>query len=67
MTPANVADGPTGVELMKGEADGLEVLADSAYGSGAVRAALKDRDRCPVIDPLSVTVSDRPRSLPECR
>jgi transposase len=39
ITAANVADGPVGVELMESEPDGLEVLADSAYGSGATRSA----------------------------
>ncbi len=40
LTPANAGDGPTGVELLAGETPGLQVLADSAYGSGDVRAAL---------------------------
>lgn len=40
LTPANAGDGPTGVELLAGEEPGLQVLADSAYGSGHVRAAL---------------------------
>ena len=42
LTPANAGDGPTGVALLVGEAPGLQVLADSAYGSGEVRAALRD-------------------------
>lgn len=42
LTPANAGDGPTGVVLLAGEASGLQVLADSAYGSGEVRAALRD-------------------------
>jgi IS5 family transposase len=41
LTPANAADGPTGVALLSGEAPGLVVLADAAYGSGGVRAALR--------------------------
>jgi IS5 family transposase len=41
LTPANAADGPAGVELLLGEAPGLVVLADAAYGSGEVRAALR--------------------------
>ena len=41
LTPANAGDGPTGVELLDGEQPGLQVLADSAYGSGEVRAALE--------------------------
>ena len=40
LTPANAGDGPTGIELLAGEDPGLQVLADSAYGSGEVRAAL---------------------------
>jgi IS5 family transposase len=42
LTPANVGDGPTGVALLAGEEPGLQVLADSAYGSGRVRAALDE-------------------------
>jgi IS5 family transposase len=40
LTPATAPDGPTGVALLAQEEQGLEVLADSAYGSGEVRAAL---------------------------
>lgn len=40
LTPANAGDGPTGIELLVGEDAGLQVLADSAYGSGDVRTAL---------------------------
>src|SRR5204862_3971276 len=42
LTPANAGDGPTGLTLLAGEASGLQVLADSAYGSGEVRAALAE-------------------------
>ena len=52
LTPANHPDGPVGVALMKDEPDGLEVLADSAYGSGAVRTAFKDKHHRLVIKPL---------------
>jgi len=41
LTPGNAPDGPTGVELLAGEQPGLEVLADSAYGSGETRATLR--------------------------
>lgn len=41
LTPANAADGPNGVALLEGEEPGLQVLADSAYGSGATRAAIR--------------------------
>jgi len=44
LTPANLGDGPTGVELLAGEQPGLQVLADSAYGSGQVRVALRDAE-----------------------
>jgi IS5 family transposase len=43
LTPANTADGPTGVSLLDGEQRGLQVLADSAYGSGEVRVELLRR------------------------
>jgi IS5 family transposase len=52
LTPANHPDGPVGVALMEAEPDGLEVLADSAYGSGAVRTAFKDKHHHLVIKPL---------------
>jgi IS5 family transposase len=52
ITPANKADGPTGVGLMADEPDGLEVLADSAYGSGATRTALAERGHRLVVKPL---------------
>ncbi len=42
LTPANTADGPVGVDLLDGEEPGLQVLADSAYGSGETRAALRE-------------------------
>lgn len=41
LTPANAPDGPTGLGLLEGERRGLQVLADSAYGSGPVRDALR--------------------------
>jgi hypothetical protein len=43
LTPANVPDGATGVGLMVKEPEGRQVLADSAYGSGETRAALRRR------------------------
>jgi IS5 family transposase len=52
VTPANVPDGPVGVELMKSEPDGQEVLADSAYGSGTTRAELERHHHRLVIKPL---------------
>ena len=52
LTPANTADGPTGVGLLAGEEAGLEVLADSAYGSGAVRADLRAARHRQAIKPI---------------
>jgi IS5 family transposase len=43
LTPANAADGPTGVTLLDGEQRGLQILADSAYGSSEVRVELRRR------------------------
>ena len=52
ITPANVPDGPTGVDLMEAEPEGLEVLADSAYGAGETRADLAKGNHRLVIKPL---------------
>jgi IS5 family transposase len=43
LTAGNAPDGPTGVELMEHEPKNRQVLADSAYGSGETRTALKKR------------------------
>jgi IS5 family transposase len=43
LTAGNAPDGPTGVELMAAEPPRRQVLADSAYGSGQTRVALKRR------------------------
>jgi len=52
LTPANAGDGPTGVAMLEAEEPGLEVLADSAYGSGEVRAKLAEREHRAVIKPI---------------
>ena len=52
LTAGNVADGPTGVELLSHEQPGLEVYADSAYGSGKVRADLRSAGHDVVIKPM---------------
>jgi IS5 family transposase len=52
LTPANAADGPVGVQLVDGEKPGLQVLADSAYGSGATRAALRKAKHTQAIKPI---------------
>ena len=52
ITPANTPDGPAGLALMGTEPSGLEVLADSAYGSGATRTELKQKGHRLVIKPM---------------
>jgi IS5 family transposase len=52
LTPANAGDGPAGVVLLAGEEPGLQVLADSAYGSGETRAALRDAGHHQAIKPI---------------
>jgi IS5 family transposase len=51
LTPANAGDGPVGVALLDDETDAVEVFADSAYGSGPVRADLAERGHTAVIKP----------------
>jgi IS5 family transposase len=51
LTPANAGDGPAGVALLDDDDECLEVLADSAYGSGPVRAELAARGHTAVIKP----------------
>ena len=52
LTPANTPDGPTGVALLEGEGPGLQILADSAYGSGETLAALKEAGHHRAIKPF---------------
>jgi IS5 family transposase len=52
LTPASTPDGPTGVELLEGEAPGLQVLADGAYGSGDTLAALTNAGHHRAIKPF---------------
>jgi IS5 family transposase len=40
-----------GLELLDGEEPGLEVLGDTAYGTGEARAALTDAGHTPIIKP----------------
>lgn len=51
LTPANAGDGPVGVDLLNGEEPGVQVLADSAYGSGPVRKQLAAAGHTAVIKP----------------
>jgi IS5 family transposase len=52
LTPANAGDGPTGAGLLAGEERGLEVLGDSAYGSGDTRALLRAAGHTQTIKPI---------------
>jgi hypothetical protein len=52
LTPANAPDGPVGVGLLADEPPGLEVLGDSAYGGGQVRAALRAAGHHQTIKPI---------------
>ncbi len=52
LTPANAADGSAGVQLLVDEPQGLEVLADSAYGGGPTRSALRAAGHQQTIKPL---------------
>jgi IS5 family transposase len=51
LTPANAADGAHGIALLNGEPAGLDVLADSAYGTGPARAALAAAGHTTIIKP----------------
>ncbi len=55
LTPANTADGPTGVALLEGEDPGLQVLADGAYGSGETLNALGKAEHQRAIKPWPTT------------
>jgi Transposase DDE domain/Transposase domain (DUF772) len=57
LTAANAPDGPTGVELLNGEEPGLEVLGDSAYGSGETRAALAAAKHLQTIKPAPLAAA----------
>ena len=51
LTPANAPDGTHGIALLDGEPAGLDVLADSAYGTGPARAALEEAGHTAIIKP----------------
>ena len=51
LTPGNTADADAAAGLLEDEPAGTVVLADSAYGTGVLRAELKDRDMEAVIKP----------------
>lgn len=57
LTPANVGDGPTGVELLAGEDPGLQVLADGAYGSGDTLHKLDAAGHTAAVKPFPTTTA----------
>jgi IS5 family transposase len=57
LTPANIGDGPSGVELLAGESPGLMILGDAAYGSGDALSAISAAQHQPVIKPWPITVA----------
>jgi IS5 family transposase len=52
LTAGNVGDGQAAMGLLAGEPQGTQVLADSAYGSGSLRAELEAADYRAVIKPI---------------
>ena len=52
LTPANVSDAKTALDLVAAEPAGLEVLADSAYGSGETRSHLRAQGHHQLIKPM---------------
>ena len=52
LTAGNAPDGPTGVDLLEGEQQPVEVLADSAYGSAETRIAIADAGHTTIIKPM---------------
>jgi IS5 family transposase len=52
LTPANVSDAKTALELVAEEPGGLEILGDSAYGSGDTRAELRAGGHRQLIKPI---------------
>ena len=57
LTAGNVGDAQAAPGLLAGEPSPVEVLADSAYGSGEFRAHLAERGHTTTIKPLPLTSS----------
>jgi hypothetical protein len=57
LTAGNVPDGPTGAALLENEDGPLQVLADSAYGSGQVRNTLTEAGHTQYIKPIPLQPS----------
>lgn len=51
VTAGSIPDGQVAVDLLAGEPEPVQVLADSAYGSGATRQALADAGHAATIKP----------------
>ena len=60
LTPANAGNGPTGIKLLESEPAGLDVLADSAYGSGDSLAKLADAKQRILINPWPLSQNANP-------
>jgi IS5 family transposase len=56
LTPGDVTDGSAGIGLLEAEPPGLEIYADSAYGSGETRSELRRLGHDAVIKPLPLGV-----------
>lgn len=52
LTPGDVTDGAAGIALLDDEEPGLEIYADSAYGSGGTRVEIRRRGHDAVIKPI---------------
>jgi IS5 family transposase len=59
LTAANAPDGVHGVALLEGEPAGLDVLADSAYGTGPARASLDSAGHRAIIKPWPLARNPR--------
>ena len=59
VTSANTPDGVIGVKMLEDEDSGLEIIADSAYGSGKVRAQLEKAGHRATIKPRPQTPNHR--------
>ena len=59
LTPGNTPDGSVAIALMADEPKGRHVLADSAYGSGETRTALRQRKHRLAIKPWPTTDTGR--------
>ena len=57
LTPANASDARTGITLLAGENSGLQVLGDSAYGSGQVLASLTASGHQPAVKPFPTSAT----------